>query len=114
MSTVPSLFDVLFGQVSLEFGMIQRNSEIFEAIRRDDLAYLMCTRYESVLEELPRSDVPEMIRYDSTPLMIAAYFGSVKCFSFLFKKGNIDYITPHTRVSLFFTLSCHSLRRCRR
>ena len=102
----------LASSFGLTFPMTLRNNEIFEAIRRDDLPYLMCTRYESVLEFLIGSDLPEMLRYNVTPLMVAAYFGSFHCFSFLVRKGNADYIVPETKVSFLLTLSCHSLRRC--
>lgn len=93
--------------------MILRDSETYEAIRRDDLGYLMCTRYESVLEFVVTLDTPELLRCDASPLMVAAYFGSVKCFSFLYKKGNVDYTVPKTGVCLVLTVPCLSLRSCR-
>ena len=78
--------------------MALRNNEIYEAIRRDDVAYLMGTRCESILELLIDSDIPDMLKCDVTPLMVAAYYGSFKCFSFLLKKGNTDYVVRKERV----------------
>jgi hypothetical protein len=109
--------------------MTHRNTEVLEAIRRDDLAFLMSTRYEAILDCLLASDTPEMLREPCTALMVAAYFGAVRCFYFLVKRSNVEVRTAVclgvtkslynfslvcflVMMSLFFSKTLHSFRCC--
>jgi hypothetical protein len=78
--------------------MRHRESEIYEALRRDDLGLLVASRFEGALSYLPSSDIPELLRGPVTPLMVAAYYGSFRCFNFLVKRMNTNTFT----VSFFF------------
>jgi hypothetical protein len=82
--------------------MIPRDTELLEAIRRDDLASVLTTRHEKPLDCLQTDDTPPMLRQWPSPAMIAAFYGSLKCFDFFFRKGRIDYTD---RVTLLFIMS---------
>jgi hypothetical protein len=75
-----------------DISMLHRDMELLEAIRRDDLASVLTSRYEKPLDSLQIDDTPVMLRQWPSPIMIASYFGSVKCFDFFFHKANIDYL----------------------
>jgi hypothetical protein len=72
-----------------------RECEIYESLRRDDLSSIMSSRYEGLLSSLPKSDLPDMFRGQVTTLMVAAYFGSYRCFRFLIKHVKSDLTTKH-------------------
>jgi len=72
--------------------MYDRDVELLEAIRRDDLAYVLTTRYEKPFSHLFVDDTPSILMDLPSPLMVAAYFGALKCFNFFnSKKKNSDY-----------------------
>lgn len=72
--------------------MSLRDFELLEAIRRDDLAYVLTTRYEKPLEGLLSDDTPNLFLQFPSPMMVAAYFGSIKCFEFFTHTGKVDYL----------------------
>lgn len=72
--------------------MSLRDFELLEAIRRDDLAYVLTTRYEKPLEGLLSDDAPSIFLQFPSPMMVAAYFGSIKCFEFFTHTGKVDYL----------------------
>lgn len=69
-----------------------RDVEVMEAIKRDDLAYVLTTRSEKVLEHLCLDETEQMLTFGPSPLMTAAFYGATKCFDFFLKNGNIDYV----------------------
>jgi hypothetical protein len=69
-----------------------RDVEVLETIRRDDLAYLLTIRHEKPLEYLIPDDVPAMLQRRPSPMMIAAFFGSQKCFNFFLGRARRDYL----------------------
>ena len=79
-----------------------RDIEIFEAIKRDDLSYLLATRYEKILDNLLPDDTHPFLLNNPTSLMVSAFFGSLKCFNFLFKKSNIDYRDEDKTCLIFY------------
>ena len=68
-----------------------RDLELLETIRRDDLAYLLTTRYEKPLVGLLADDSHEMLGARPSPLMVAAFYGSTKCFKFLYEHVKRNY-----------------------
>ena len=72
--------------------MSLRDCELIEAIRRDDLAYVMSTRYEKPLEALILDDMPTIVLSIPSPIMVAAFFGSTKCFNFFINEDKLDYL----------------------
>ena len=62
-----------------------KDSELLEAIQNDDLAFVTSARFEKPLEGLLPEDSPQLLLNIPTPLMVAAYYGSIKCFNY-FKK----------------------------
>ena len=68
-----------------------RDLEVFEAIRRDDLALIMSCRSEKLLSNLPLDDVNPMLLNDPSPLMVAAFYGATKCFFFLLERVSSRY-----------------------
>lgn len=69
-----------------------RDLEIVQAIRRDDISFLMMTRCETGLECLFSDDAPIMFAHIPFPIMIAAYYGATKCFNYLFSTTQIKRI----------------------
>jgi hypothetical protein len=82
--------------------MSLRDIELLETIRRDDLAFLLTTRYEKPLDSLLWDDCPPMLQKTPSPMMVAAYYGSQKCFNFLMNTARHDYLDE---VCLFFMTS---------
>lgn len=68
-----------------------RDVEIVESIRRDDLAYILGTRYEKPLKNLLEHDTHPMLLKSPSPMMVAAFYGATKCFEFFLKTGRLDY-----------------------
>jgi ankyrin len=68
-----------------------RDRELLESIRRDDLAYVLSTRYEKPFEALLPDDTPPILSNTPSPIQVAAYFGSTKCFNFYLRSGRTDY-----------------------
>lgn len=68
-----------------------RDTQIYNAIARDDVAYLTLCRYESNLRSLCEEEVHPMLQNTPSPLMVAAFFGSVKCFNYLFPRSDVMY-----------------------
>jgi hypothetical protein len=79
--------------------MSLRDLQLLEAIRRDDLADVLTTRDEKPLEALLGHDIPSMLTYLPSPMMVSAFFGSTKCFSFFVRTARIDY---RDRFGVFF------------
>jgi hypothetical protein len=71
--------------------MAHRDLELLEAVRRDDLAAVLSSRYEKPLDSLNLDDTPEMLFHWPNSAMVAAYFGSTKSFNFFFRTGKLDY-----------------------
>lgn len=65
-----------------------RDVEIFEALRIDDLAYILTVRYEKPLLNLPKDDSPTGLMRQMTLVQAAAYFGAEKCFFYFYKRMN--------------------------
>jgi len=72
--------------------MRARDSEVFEVIRRDDLAYLITTRHEKPLDGLCPDDTPPILRGAPSAPMVAAFCGAMKCFHFLMRSCSRDYV----------------------
>jgi len=90
---------------------LYRDIEIHEAIRRDDLSYLMNTRHEKILEYMLVDDVHPMLTDKPSTLMIAAFYGSTRCFKYLFNDEQYDY--KDERVLLRFLMNLlFLLRHC--
>jgi hypothetical protein len=70
--------------------MAHRDLELLEAIRRDDLSAVLSTRHEKPLDSLNLDDTPEMLCHWPYSIMVAAYFGSTKCFNYFFRTANLD------------------------
>ncbi|EAY11169.1 hypothetical protein TVAG_498630 [Trichomonas vaginalis G3] len=68
-----------------------RDLEVFEAIRRDDLAYILACRPEKPLAGLLPEDAHPMLLNDPSPLMVSAFFGATKCFKYFLPRISIDY-----------------------
>jgi hypothetical protein len=88
--------------------MSLRDLELLEALRRDDLAYVLTTRYEKPLEALLADDTPFMLTYLPSPMMAAAFFGATKCFQFFLRTGRTDY-RDHYGVPLFLFATASTL-----
>lgn len=71
--------------------MSVRDTEILEAIRRDDLSYLITTRYQGPLHYLDPEDTHTMLMDHPSALMVAAFYGATKCFKFLLNKLDTNY-----------------------
>jgi hypothetical protein len=89
--------------------MSLRDLELLEAIRRDDLAYVLTTRYEKPLEALLGDDTPIMLSSLPSPMMVAAFFGSSKSFNFFFRTSRIDY-RDHYGVYFVFIVTVSTLQ----
>lgn len=87
-----------------------RDHELLEAIRRDDLAYVLTCRYEKPFDQLLPDDVPFILMHLSTPLMASALFGSVKCFNFFVKNSNVDYVDDRKRHVIHFAAAGGNLQ----
>jgi hypothetical protein len=85
--------------------MSLRDLELLEAIRRDDLAYVLTTRYEKPLEGLLSDDTPSMLTYVPSPMMVAAFLGSTKSFDFFLRTGRIDYRDHYGVLFSFFVIA---------
>lgn len=68
-----------------------RDLEVFEAIRRDDLAYVLSCRSEKPLAGLFAEDAHPILLNDPSPLMVSAFFGATKCFKYFLSRVSIDY-----------------------
>ena len=68
-----------------------KDIELYEALRRDDLVTVISGLFDSLLNELSPDDTPEMLLSNPSSIMVAAFFGSTKCFNFLFNRVNIHY-----------------------
>lgn len=60
-----------------------RDIEVVEAIKRDDLAYLLLLRSEKLINILPSDETNEMLMNHPTSLQIAAFYGAEKCYFYL-------------------------------
>ena len=81
--------------------MSLRDFELLEAIRRDDLAYVLSTRYEKPLEGLLQDNVPNIFLEIPSPMMVAAYYCSKKCFNFFTQSSNINYLDVRIPILIF-------------
>lgn len=63
-----------------------RDVEIYEALRLDDLAYILTVRFEKPLLDLPKEDTPPGLMKQMTLVQAAAYFRAEKCFTYFFKR----------------------------
>ena len=82
--------------------MSVRDTEILEAIRRDDLSYLMTTRYQGPLYYLDPEDTHPMLMDRPSALMVAAFYGATKCFRFLLNKLDTNYRDKKKRHTIHF------------
>jgi hypothetical protein len=72
--------------------MFHRELELIEAIRRDDLAYVVTTRHQKPFTHLMFDDTPAMLLHAPSPAMAAAYYGSTKCFHFFYDSDGSKYL----------------------
>lgn len=64
-----------------------RDIELFEAIRRDDLSTIVSSQSLDIVRNLMVDDLPDMLANHPSFLMVAAYYGSTKCFNYIFEKS---------------------------
>ena len=64
-----------------------RDIELFEAIRRDDLSTIVSSQSLDIVRNLMVDDLPDMLINHPSFLMVAAYYGSTKCFNYIFEKS---------------------------
>jgi hypothetical protein len=72
--------------------MFHRELDMIEAIRRDDLAYVLTIRPQARFTHLMFDDTPLLLMNAPSPAMVAAYFGSTKCFNFLYDSESSKYL----------------------
>ena len=60
-----------------------RDVEVLEAIKQDNLAYILLLRSEKLLTLLPAEDTPEMLLHRPTTLQVSAFYGAEKCYFYL-------------------------------
>ena len=72
-----------------------RDIEVFEAIRRDDLALVMSCRSEKLLTDLPPDDTNPILMYEPSPLMVAAFYGATKCFKYFLDRVSTKYVDQY-------------------
>lgn len=82
--------------------MVQRTMELFEAIRRDDLASLVMCLHDDVLHCLVPDDTPQILLDKPYPIMVAAYYGSIRCFTYLASKGQDKKLDSKNRHTFHF------------
>ena len=68
-----------------------RDCETFDAIRQDNLAYIMMVRNEKPLTDLPFDDTPEILLHQPTPIQVAAFYSAEKVFFYLLKQKGPQY-----------------------
>ena len=85
-----------------------KDIELYEALRRDDLVTVISGLFDSLLNELSPDDTPEMLLSNPSSIMVAAFFGSTKCFNFLFNRVNIHYADVSFNIFKKFFFLFHS------
>ena len=96
--------EVFYSSYSDLFHMVSyRDIEIYEAIRRDDLALLMSCRPERLLSNLPPDDTNPILLQEPDSLMVAAFYGATKCFNFLRSRVSLDYTDKYVPFENIFS-----------
>ena len=82
-----------------------RDLEVLEAIRRDDLAFVISCRSEKNLCTVPAEDVNPILLDKPSPLMVSAFYGATKCFKYFIAKGiSKDYRDENISFFIFFMI----------
>ena len=81
-----------------------RDLELLDAIQRDDLAFVMSCRYEKPLFGLYPEDCHPMLLNEPNALMVSAFFGSFKCFTFLSSFLSYDYLDAQILIFFYHSL----------
>ena len=80
-----------------------RDIEVFEGLRRDDLALIMSCRSEKLLTDLPPDDTNPILMNEPSPLMVAAFFGATKCFKYLLTRVSTKYLDQFVPIFFYFS-----------
>lgn len=89
--------------------MASRDYELYNAIKNDDLSYVVSLRSEKPLDSLYGYDIPEIFKHVTYPIMVAAYFGSKKVFNFYSNNSDFDVVDDVLLFRLMFIFNIESL-----